>query len=58
MRVTSQIDALTTMAVNPIQYLVVPRVIAGLVMLPCLTDVCGGRGDVRRVSGLHRHDGP
>lgn len=44
MRVTSQIDALTTMAVNPIQYLVVPRVIAGLVMVPVLTvlfDVVG-----------------
>ena len=37
MRVTDQIDALTTMAVNPIQYLVVPRLVAGAVMVPVLT---------------------
>jgi phospholipid/cholesterol/gamma-HCH transport system permease protein len=37
MRVTEQIDALTVMAANPVQYLVVPRIIAGLVMLPLLT---------------------
>jgi phospholipid/cholesterol/gamma-HCH transport system permease protein len=37
MRVTNQIDALVTMAVNPVQYLVVPRVIAGFVMVPILT---------------------
>jgi phospholipid/cholesterol/gamma-HCH transport system permease protein len=37
MRVTEQIDAMDTMAVNPIQYLVVPRVIASLVMFPALT---------------------
>ena len=37
MRVTNQIDALVTMAVNPVQYLVVPRVIAGFVMVPVLT---------------------
>lgn len=36
MRVTEQIDALESMAVNPIQYLVVPRVVAGLVMVPLL----------------------
>lgn len=37
MRVTNQIDALITMAVNPVQFLVVPRLIAGLVMVPVLT---------------------
>jgi len=37
MRVTNQIDALVTMAVNPVQYLVVPRLVAGFVMLPVLT---------------------
>jgi phospholipid/cholesterol/gamma-HCH transport system permease protein len=37
MRVTNQIDALITMAVNPVQYLVVPRVVAGFVMVPVLT---------------------
>ncbi len=36
MRVSNQIDALVTMAVNPVQYLVVPRVVAGLVMVPLL----------------------
>ena len=39
MRVTEQIDALYTMAVNPIQYLIVPRFIAGLVMVPLLTSL-------------------
>ena len=37
MRVTEQIDALETMAVNPIQYLVVPRLVACTVMVPLLT---------------------
>jgi len=36
MRVTEQIDALETMAVNPIEYLVVPRVLATTAMLPVL----------------------
>jgi phospholipid/cholesterol/gamma-HCH transport system permease protein len=36
MRVSDQIDALTTMAVNPVQYLVVPRLIAGTIMVPLL----------------------
>ncbi len=37
MRVTEQIDALESLATNPIQYLFVPRVIAGMTMLPLLT---------------------
>jgi phospholipid/cholesterol/gamma-HCH transport system permease protein len=37
MRVTEQIDALETMAVNPVQYLVVPRIIACTIMVPMLT---------------------
>jgi phospholipid/cholesterol/gamma-HCH transport system permease protein len=37
MRVTEQIDALRTMAVNPNRYLVAPRLIAGVVMMPLLT---------------------
>ncbi len=36
MRVTEQIDALTTLSTNPFKYLVVPRLLAGLLMLPCL----------------------
>lgn len=37
MRVTEQIDALETMAVSPVQYLIVPRVIASVIMMPLLT---------------------
>jgi phospholipid/cholesterol/gamma-HCH transport system permease protein len=37
MRVTEQIDAMDSMAVSPIQYLVVPRVIASVLMFPALT---------------------
>jgi phospholipid/cholesterol/gamma-HCH transport system permease protein len=36
MRVTEQIDAMSTMAVNPVQYLIVPRVLAGVMLLPIL----------------------
>lgn len=36
MRVTEQIDALSTLSTNPFKYLVVPRLIAGLCMLPLL----------------------
>jgi phospholipid/cholesterol/gamma-HCH transport system permease protein len=41
MRVTEQIDAITTMGVSPVQYLVVPRIIATTLMLPLLA-VCFG----------------
>jgi phospholipid/cholesterol/gamma-HCH transport system permease protein len=37
MKVTEQIDALTTLAVNPVEYLVSPRLLAGIIMLPLLT---------------------
>jgi phospholipid/cholesterol/gamma-HCH transport system permease protein len=37
MRVTEQIDALKSMNVNPLRYLVAPRFISGLIMLPLLT---------------------
>jgi phospholipid/cholesterol/gamma-HCH transport system permease protein len=36
MRVTEQIDALVTLAVDPIKYLVYPRVVAGILMTPVL----------------------
>ena len=39
MRVTEQIDALQMMAINPVQYLVVPRIWAGVLMLPLLTAI-------------------
>ncbi|MCP4922926.1 MAG: ABC transporter permease [bacterium] len=44
MRVTEQIDALTTLSTHPMKYLVGPRLIAGILMLPCLVliaDVIG-----------------
>lgn len=39
MRITEQIDALEAMAVNPMKYLVVPKVIAGLIAIPLLTAI-------------------
>lgn len=49
MRVTEQIDALKVLKVNPIEYLFVPRVIAGFIMMPVVVVVastfgliCGG----------------
>jgi len=39
MRVTEQIDALYVMAANPVKHLIVPRVIAGVLMVPMLTVV-------------------
>ncbi|MDI6839290.1 MAG: ABC transporter permease [bacterium] len=37
MRITEQIDALETLAIDPIRYLVLPRVIGGAIALPLLT---------------------
>lgn len=39
MRATEQIDALDSMAINPIKYLVSPRLIAGLIAMPLLTAI-------------------
>jgi phospholipid/cholesterol/gamma-HCH transport system permease protein len=46
MRITEQIDALSTLAVNPVQYLVTPRVIASTIMVPMMAMlfVCVGMG--------------
>ena len=44
MRVTEQIDAITTMGVSPVQYLVVPRILATLVVLPLLALAFGIAG--------------
>ncbi len=47
MRVTEQIDALQALATEPVQYLVVPRVVASILMLPLLVvmgDVVGMYG--------------
>jgi phospholipid/cholesterol/gamma-HCH transport system permease protein len=37
MRITEQIDALESMAVNPVQFLVLPRMIASMIVTPILT---------------------
>lgn len=37
MRVTEQIDAMEILAIDPIRYLVLPRVVAAVIMLPVLT---------------------
>ncbi|RMH37264.1 MAG: ABC transporter permease [Deltaproteobacteria bacterium] len=37
MRITEQIDALETMAINPVQFLVLPRVVMGTLTAPILT---------------------
>jgi phospholipid/cholesterol/gamma-HCH transport system permease protein len=44
MRVTEQIDALTTLSTNPIKYLVVPRLVAAVVTLPLLVLVADSIG--------------
>jgi phospholipid/cholesterol/gamma-HCH transport system permease protein len=60
MKVTEQIDALETLALDPVEYLVVPRFVAGFLMLPILTvfsdtiAVLGGLG----VSTLVMHVSP
>jgi len=57
MVVTEQVDALRAMAISPVRYLVAPRVIAALVMMPVLTiisDVFGLIGGMitSRMSGI------
>ncbi|MAF98260.1 MAG: ABC transporter permease [Micavibrio sp.] len=47
MRVTEQIDALTTLSVNPYKYLIAPRVLAGAITLPILVLI----GDIIGVYG-------
>src|SRR5882672_6438142 len=39
MKVTEQIDALTTLATNPLRYLVVPRIVAAVICMPVLTAI-------------------
>lgn len=47
MKVTEQVEALETLALNPIRYLVAPRFLALLIMLPCLIVI----GDVAGILG-------
>lgn len=44
MKVTEQIDALKSMAINPSRYLIAPRFIAGSIMIPLLTLFCSIMG--------------
>jgi phospholipid/cholesterol/gamma-HCH transport system permease protein len=39
MQATEQVDALTVMAINPVQYLVAPRLLAGVISFPLLTTI-------------------
>ncbi|MDI6801337.1 MAG: ABC transporter permease [Thermodesulfovibrionales bacterium] len=55
MRVTEQIDALETLATNPVKYLIVPRFISGLIVIPFLvviTDIVGILGGYSVTVGL------
>ncbi len=61
MRVTEQIDALSAMGANPIHYLVVPRFLACLILIPALTTtadfmgVVGGAFYSIGLLGIDRH---
>ena len=44
MRVTEQIDAMTTLSTNPIKYLVVPRLVAAVVSMPVLVAIADSIG--------------
>ena len=46
MRVTEQVDALETLAYNPMSYLVIPRVLAGLIMFPVVVVFANALGIV------------
>lgn len=39
MRITEQIDALTSMALNPMRYLIVPKMVAAMIVFPLLTAI-------------------
>jgi phospholipid/cholesterol/gamma-HCH transport system permease protein len=65
MMVTQQIDAMRSLGTDPIRKLVAPRLIAGLVMLPCLTVLSNAVGllggylvanlTLRLATGLYWH---
>lgn len=46
MKVTEQIDALKMLSVHPTNYLVIPRILAGILMLPVLALVCMWSGSL------------
>ena len=41
---TEEIDALRTMAIDPVEFVLAPKFLAALIMLPCLTIVCSACG--------------
>ena len=57
MRITEQIDALESMAVSPVQYLVLPRVMASMVVMPilALTFFVVGMGGAWLVAVIIKH---
>jgi phospholipid/cholesterol/gamma-HCH transport system permease protein len=46
MMVTNEIDALRTMALDPIEFVVAPKYLAAMIMVPCLTVMCNVFGIV------------
>ena len=52
MKVTEQIDALTTLSTNPIKYLVVPRILAATIAMPLLVFI----GNIIGILGVFRLD--
>jgi phospholipid/cholesterol/gamma-HCH transport system permease protein len=58
MKVTEQIDAMEILAIDPVRYLVLPRIVASVVMLPVLTiladllAILGGLGVARAAIGV------
>ncbi len=44
MQISEQIDALRTLCINPFQYLMVPRILAGIIILPFLSLFCAFLG--------------
>lgn len=57
MRVTEQIDALTTLSTSPFKYLIAPRLLAGIITLPILVligDIIGIMGGY--IVGVYRFD--
>ena len=47
MKAAEEIDALTTMGINPVRFLVTPKLVALMIMLPCLTII----SDIIGISG-------
>jgi phospholipid/cholesterol/gamma-HCH transport system permease protein len=44
MVVTEEMDAMRTMAINPVEFVLVPKYLAALVVVPCLSIICTACG--------------